>query len=417
MPQLAASLEAEFFHHDPGEGVEVAVDRIAARKTVAMYFRMLTGLADEPPELTGVGSIVERTLAKGTANYDGRALADAFDAVGAQWGTASGRQSMLVRVVCLPEFVPRCVELVAEMLCRPTFPSEACDVAVRLAQDELRQMEDDPHDLLRVDAQRLTLGPVLGRHVGGEAETLARLTPEVIREHWRRNYHQGRLQVAAAGPLDGERFSAQVREAFRELGTAERSGRGDAEFEFRPGRNHRAKDLQQEYMCITLPGASKRDRAAAVEQVLIGVLAGGMSGRLFTEVREKQGLVYWVGAWSEHPRGRGVVYLGASTTPERCDRTFDTLIREIHRVVDDLTDEETTRARESLLAHLQTESDITSARAANLSDDLFHFSRPVGPAAKAEQIASVTTADVEAYAAGLPRETLCVATVGPRELQ
>ena len=417
MLEVARPLEADFHHHNCGAGVEVAVDRLAQRKTVALHFRMLTGLVDEPQELTGIGSIVDRTLAKGTQSYDGRGLADAFDAVGAQWGTATGRQSILARVVCLPEFVPRCVELMAEMFCRPTFPPDACEVAVRLAQDELKHMEDEPHDLLRVDSQRLTLGPVFGRCVGGEPETLPRITPESVREHWRKNFHSGRLQVTAAGPIDAEVFTGQVREAFAELGSPERDGRRDAEFVFRAGRNHRQKDLKQQYICITLPGAPKGVREAAVERVLIGVLAGGMSGRLFTEVREKQGLVYWVGAWSEHPRGRGVIHLGASTTPERCKKTYETLLRELHRIAEDLTEEETVRARDGLLAQYQTEDDLTRARAAGLSDDLFHFSRPIGSAAKLEQIARVTTADVEAYAAGLSRDTLCVATVGPRELK
>jgi predicted Zn-dependent peptidase len=408
--------EADFVHALLGSGVELAVDRLPHRNTVAMCFRMLTGVADDPPDLTGIGSIVERTLSKGTANYAGQALADAFDALGAEWGGIAGRQSTLLRVVCLPEFALDVVELVAEMIRRPTFPQDACEVAVQLATEELRHLEDDPHELLRVDVQRLTLGKVYGRYPGGEAETLARITPEKVCNHWRETYHAGRLQVAVAGPIDADALGRRVDECFAGLGDSTHRGREPADYVFTPGHAHREKDLKQQYIGLTLAGAPKGHADHPAEQVLIGVLAGGMSGRLFTEVREKQGLVYWVGAWAEKPRGRGVIHLGASTTPENCEKTYQTLLRELERLHADLTDQETQRARDGLIAQAETEDDLTRARAAALSDDLFHFSRPIGLGPKLDAIRAVTTAEVEDYVQRLRRDQICVATVGPRDL-
>ncbi len=405
-----------FFHSSLPNGVEFAADVLPQRQTVALVFRMLCGLVDEPEELTGVGEIVENALSKGTRQFSGQELADAFDRLGAQWASVSGRQSMLVRVLCLPEFVLAATDLVAEMICRPTFPDDACRVAVDLAQQELRQLEDEPQDLLRIIIQRLTLGPTLGRHPGGTPESLARLTPEVVRAHWQRVYHAGRLQVTAAGPVDSDKLAAHVERCFAGLGSSQRQGRGPAQFEFTPAREHRHKELEQQYLALTLPGLPRAHDEFAVEQVLIGVLSGGMSGRLFTEVREKQGLVYWVGAWHEQPRGKGVLHLGASTTPERSDRTYQTLLRELRRVGEDLTEAETVRARDGLIAQYETEDDLTRAHAAGLGDDLFHFGRPVGREAKLDALRAVTLDRVVAYARRLPLDQLCVATLGPRAL-
>lgn len=408
--------EVGFVHRRLNSGVEFAADVLPDRDTVGLVFRMLSGAADDPLELGGIGAIVERTLSKGTQRFDGRGLADAFDALGAQWSTATGRQSTLVRVVCLPEFAPEVVDLVAEMLVHPTFPDEACRVAVELAQQDLKQLEDDAGELVRLMIQRLTFGPVLGRYTGGSPETLARIDAPQVREHWARTYHSGRLQVGAAGPVDADALAERLEARFHGLGRAECDGRGRAEFEFQPAREHRHKELKQQQIAITLPGARRDDPEFPVEQVLIGVLSGGMSGRLFTEVREKQGLVYWVGAWHEHPRGAGVLHLGASTTPERCHQTLDTLLRELRRVSEDLTDVETRRARDSLIAHALTEDDLTRARASGLSDDLFHFSRPIGLQAKLDALRAVTVAQVADYARRLPIDRICVATLGPREL-
>ena len=412
----ATQLESGVSHANLDSGVEFAVDHLPERKTVAMCFRMLGGVLVDPHELTGIGGIVERTLAKGTENFDGREFADALDNLGAQWGSATGRQSILVRCLCLPEYVPEVVDLMAELIRRPTFRDDACEVAVQLAQEELRHMEDDAQELLQLDMHRLVFGPNLGRDPGGDAETLPRITPDKVRAHWRDTFNAGRLQVVAAGPVDADALSVQINERFAGFGSATQDQRGPAEFTFTPDRHHRHKDLKQQYIAITLPGLARDDADFAVEQVLLGVLSGGMGGRLFTEVREKQGLVYWVGAWHEQPRGRGIINLGASTTPERCEQTYKTLMRELERLSEDLTEQETTRARDGLLAQYQTEDDLTRARAGGLSGDLYHFSRPIGPTAKLDAIRAVTVQRVEDYVRRMPRDQVCVTTVGPAEL-
>lgn len=408
--------DAAALHLNLCNGVEFAADVLPDRETVAIIFRMLSGLADEPPELAGIGQIVESTLAKGTSRRTGRELADAFDALGAQQTSSSGRQSVVIRVVCLPEYLPGAVELVAEMVCEPTFPDEACRVAVELARQELTSMEDDPGEVVRGMIQRLTLGPVYGREPLGTAETLARITPEAVREHWRRVYDRGRLQVAVAGPVDVDALAGCLERRFGGLGGGERAARGPAEVEFKTAREHRDKELKQQQIAISLCGVARDDPRYPVEQVLLGVLSGGMSGRLFTEVREKQGLVYSVAAWHEQLRGRGFIHLRASSTPERCGRTFDTLMREITRVGQDVTEDEVRRARDGLIAQALTQDDVTRNRAASLSEDLFHFGRPIGLPAKIEAVRQVRAADVAGYASGFDTARTCVATLGPQGL-
>lgn len=416
MTQTISPPSADLIHRNLACGAELAAEVLPERTTVALSFRLLSGAADDPEDRHGLANLVEHTLSKGTSRFDGRGLADAFDAAGIQWGTSTGRQSTLIRAICLPEFTERAIELVAEMLCRPAFPEDAVRVAVELAQQDLKQLEDDPGDLVRLMIHRLTLGPVLGHHIGGDPESLARITRADARAHWQRNYHAGRLQVAVAGAVDVERVADAVERQFTGLGQARRDGRSAIPVAFEPRREHRHKDLKQEYILIALPGAPRDSAEFATEQVWISVLSGGMSGRLFTEVREKQGLVYWVGAWHEQPRGMGVIYLGASTTPQRCDKTYQTLLREIERIGEDLREDETERAKNQIIAHWKTEDDLTRARAGSLSDDLFYFGRPIGLAPRIDSIHRVTNEMVVEYARRLQRDRLCVATLGTQAL-
>jgi predicted Zn-dependent peptidase len=404
-------------HHDLECGIEFGAEVLPSRRTVALCVRLLTGLVDEPHDLTGINALVARTLSKGTETYTGQQLADAFDQRGIQWGIASGRQTTLARCLCLPEFLDDAIELLGEVLCRPTFPTESCEVALDLAKQDLQQLDDEPQDLVRVRLQRLTLGETLGRNPGGDAASLAKIQPTDFNAFWQENYHAGRMQVAVAGPVDPQRVGDRIRAAFGGLGQAQRSGRDITPRGAGAGRDHLAKDCKQQYIGMTVPGTPKSNRQKyAIEQVMLGVLSGGMSARLFTEVREKQGLVYWVSAWGEQPRGLGVIHLGASTTPERCQKTYDTLRRELTRLGEDLTEEEVRRACDQLCAHYQTEDDLTRARALSLSDDLFHHGEPEGLAPKLERLRKVTHADVLGRARSLDLEQMCVATVGPADL-
>lgn len=412
-----ALVAPDYTHRTLTNGSELAVERLPQRSTIAIVFRMLTGAANDPADQSGLAALVERTLAKHTANYSGRELADQFDQFGIQWSSACGRQTTVFSAVCLPEFLPQTIALFAEMIVRPTFPDDVCNIALQLARDELRQLEDEPGDLLRIDLYRNALGPVLGRYPGGDAESLARITPATITDHWRNAFASGKLQVAAAGNVDPDALAELLEAEFADFGSPARAGRDSASVQFAPGNHHREKKLKQQYLAFALPGADRAAPEFPIEQVFIAVLSGGMSSRLFTEVREKQGLVYWVGCWHLQPRGAGQVYFGASTTPERCQRTYDTLQHELRRLPDDLTDEETNRAKNSLIAHWETESDITRARAGLVSEDLFHFGEVTGLDARIQAVRAVTTPQVREYAAQLRTRQQCVAAVGPTKLQ
>jgi predicted Zn-dependent peptidase len=143
-----------------------------------------------------------------------------------------------------------------------------------------------------------------------------------------------------------------------------------------------------------------------------------MSARLFTEVREKQGLVYWVGAWNDNPRGAGMIFLGASTTPQRCDKTYETLIRELKRVGEDVTEEEIQRALAGIEVRADIRADVTRSQCAEQADDLIHYGRPVPWEEKLAKLQAVTVDDVKQYAAKyLTEDKLSVVTLGPRGLE
>ncbi len=400
-------------------GMDLAVVSIPGRPVTALEIRVFAGYAFEDERYLGVAHLVEETISKGTAQRDGRALNDAFDEIGATHGSFTGRETVGFSSLCLPEFLGRVIDLHAEMICTPTFPDDACGVAVELAQQSLSALQDDPGELAKKILYAQAYGQPLGRHPLGEMDTLERTGRAHILEHWRRCMRAGRMQVAVAGAVSAADVADRLESAFSPLANDD-SPAGDADtfsIQFAPAYRHCEKELEQEQVALCFPGAAATDPDFYIEKVAIGILAGGMSGRLFTEVREKQGLVYWVGAWTDQPRTGGMVHVGASTTPQNLDRTYSTLLREVSRLADDLTPSELERAIAGLVTRARTRGDVTRSRAAEAVEDLFYYGRVVPTEEKLAKISSVTAQDVRDYLAAHPRDRLSVVTLGPKPME
>jgi predicted Zn-dependent peptidase len=402
-------------HRQLACGVELAVLPLPGRSVAAMQIRVFGGYACEDPAYLGVTHALNEAISKGTAKRDGRALNDAFDEIGATHGSFAGRETVGFSCICLPDFLPRALALHAEQIRTPTFPQDACEVAVELTQQGLDALEDDPQELAKKILHRQAYGDPLGRHVLGEPETLERIGREQIVEHWRRNFSGARMMIAVAGAVDTSAVVESVERQFDGFGSGP-AIRPQFALRFEAGRSHHTKELEQEQIAICFPGSAVVDPDFPVERVALGVLSGGMSGRLFTEVREKQGLVYWVGAWSDQPRKAGMVHVGASSTPQNVGRTYETLIRELDRLAEDVTQAEVDRAITGIVTRTKTQGEVTAAKSDELVNDLFYYGMPVPTQVKMAQVAAVTTADVKRYLHDHRRDRLSVVTVGPREL-
>jgi len=443
-------------HRHLQNGIELAVLPLAGRSVAAMEIRLFAGYAFEEPAHLGVAHVLQEAITKGTAKRDGRALNDAFDEIGARHATAAGRETVGFSCLCLPEFITRAIELHAELIRTPTFPDGACEVAVDLARQALAALDDEPQELARKLLHRQAYGDPLGRHELGEAETLARIGRQQIVEHWKRHFSARRMQVAVAGAVEPSALAALLEKEFDGFGVdgaeAEARGRGadddDQEpgaaqpagsaapepaagerrspgperpslpLRFLPGQTHYAKDVRHEQIAICFPGSAATDADLPVERVLIGLLAGGMSSRLWSAVREKEGLVYGVGAWSDRPRTGGMVHLGAATVARQpeVERTYATLLCETDRLAQDVTEAEIERAITGLVARACTHEDVTQARAVQAVNDLFYYGRPIPIEEKLAKVKAVKAGDVRRYLEAHPRDRLSVVTLGPINL-
>lgn len=397
-------------------GIEYGVLPLPGRHVVSFQLRVLAGLTSEPADKLGLASLVEDVIDKGTEQRTGPELSDAFDAIGAGVGSGTGRETTTFTCTVLPEHFERAVELHAEFLRTPTFPQSAFEVSVELSRQEHEALQDDPQGLVDKYISRAAYGPLLGRHSLGEPETIARIRRDDLVSHWRDYFVGGRIIASVAGAIEPQRARDVLQKHFDGFGSPQRQGRDALKVEFTPGTMHYEKDLQQEQIGVCWPGVDVAHDEFPTQQVMLGILSGGMSARLFTEVREKRGLVYWVSAWQETPRGSGMIFMGASTTPQRCDETYETLLNEVERLAEDIEPDELERAITGIVANQETRGDSTRARCSELASDLFFYGRPMAAEEKIRRVRAVTNDMIRAYLASHPRKQLCVVTLGPRAL-
>ncbi len=393
-------------------GIEVGAQLIPDRRTVSVEIRFHTGFVDEPADKLGLAHVLDEVITKGTARRGRRELSDAFDEIGVSYSSWAGRQSFGFSFTALPEFLVPALELHAEFLTTPALEPDACEIAVELSRQELSSLEDDPRELCDKYLMRQAYGPLLGRHALGERKTIDTISREDVHEFWSRHFGAGRMTVAAAGPIDFALLCETLARLFGGFGGAERAGRSVLPIEFRPARAHYDRDLEQTQVALCWPGVPATHSEYWTERVLINVLGGGMSSRLFAEVREKLGLVYFIDAWSEHPRGAGMIHVAASTTPQRCGETYRTILRELERLSEDLTDDERDRAVNGLVARTETRGDLTSSRCREIAGDLFHYGRAIPLEEKIAAVRAVTVDDIKGYLRRHPRDNLCVVTLG-----
>jgi predicted Zn-dependent peptidase len=397
-------------------GIRFVGERIERSQGVAIALRVGAGVKDDPPERLGLSHLVTDTLFKGTRRRNARQLSDAFDFYGIKHSEHAGTESTMIQLRFLPEHLDKALDLLREVLSEPSFPEKECETAKVRAIAEIKHLEDDPLSKVFVILRELYFGTKWGHSDLGREELLPQVSRADIVEHWRRRYISAGTLVAAAGRFDPDVLQRHLEKLFANTGTAP-AVETPPPAPGQPQRQHVNKVSEQTQIALAFPAVARSDAQYFAAQTAVGVLSGGMSGRLFTEVREKRALVYSVCANASSLRGTGIVFVYAGTTTPRAAETLAVLKTELARLGKDLTAEEVERAKIGLKAHMLMDQESTGVRARELLDDVFYEGRIVPIAEVVEQINAVTVADAKQYWESHPFEPYALVTLGKEALK
>lgn len=338
-------------------------------RSVALGMWVRTGSRDETPAQAGVSHFLEHLLFKGTERHSAIEISELFDGMGAAANAATGKETTHLHTRFLDEHTEAAFDLMAEMLLAPALPPDEIDSEREVVLEEIAMYEDEPQDRVHdVLAEAIYGDHPLGRRVLGRAEVIGSIPVPKIAGYHDQRYTAPNIVVAAAGHLEHPRIvelAERLLSASAADGAGELNGAGEAE----PRRfRFYEKDTEQYHICFGGPGISRGDERRYALGILDAIFGGSVSSRLFREVREKRGLAYSVGSYTEQFVDRGTIAMYVGTRAENVAEACEIIGRELARLhADGVTAEELSRAKEHVKGRMVLGLEATGTRMARIA--------------------------------------------------
>lgn len=403
------------YQHTFANGLTLLAERMDHVRSAALNFLVPAGCAYDPPGARGIASVLADLITRGAGSRDSRTLSLALDNLGLDRDESVGVMHTRFWGATLARNLASALELYADILLRPHLPEDEVEPVVMLALQDLQNLEDDPRQKVLVELRRRHYPAPLGQDRRGLAADIQALDTASIRDHWSTMFRPKGTILAVAGNLEWQPLLDQVGRLF---GNWEGAGPGPVQPEAgAPGSGHLTKETTQTQVAVAYPSVpiGHADYYAAMGAV--NVLSGGMSARLFTEVREKRGLCYAV--WATHMtfKDRASVLAYAGTTNERAQETLDVLLAELIRLKGGIEKEEVERVQAGLKSSLIMQEESTSARAGSLASDWYYLGRVRGFDEIQAAIDNLTPESMVAHLERFPAHDFTIVTLGPKPLR
>lgn len=396
-------------------GITVVSEHMDSVHSVALGFWVYAGARDEAPRFFGMSHFMEHMLFKGTPTRSALDISTAFDAMGAELNAFTSRECTCFYSRVIDEHLPEAFEILADMVVNASFDQDAIDLEREVVIEEIARNEDSPDEYvydLFADAMFPT--HPLGRPVLGNRTTVGGFESADMREYHDTHYTTGNLVVAASGNVSHEQLVELSKRFLSGMKTGTRQHRAFAAEQHRVQLSCLQKDTEQAHVLMGYPAFDTNDPRRFALGILDTALGGGMSSRLFQEIREKRGLVYSVYTTTQLFEDAGVFAAYAGTRPDNVREVLDVMQKEFAlAAAKGITQEELDRARELICGNFVFSMESTRAHMTRLGR-LFVLGLEVrSPEQTLEDYRSVTLQQVNEVAGDLLSQEPTVAVVSP----
>ncbi len=400
------------------DGLRVITEVVPSVRSVALGLWVRTGSRDEEPGQAGLSHFLEHLLFKGTERHSAIEISELFDGLGAAANAATSKESTHVHARFLDENTAGVFDLMSEMLLAPSLPADEIDPEREVVLEEIAMYEDEPQDRVHdVLAEAVYGAHPLGRRVLGEAKVIAGVPRDEIAAYHSGRYTAPNIVVGAAGHLDHAEIVELARRHLSPAAGSANSANGSGGLDPTPRFSFYEKDTEQYHICFGGHGIQRSDDRRFALGVLDVIFGASSSSRLFREIREKRGLAYAVGSYTEQYVDRGMVAMYVGTREENVGEACEIIGRELAALRDDgVNDEELVRAKEHLKGRMVLGMESTGARMTRLARALL-FDLPILSLDEMlQRIDDVTSDDLAALARELYEpDGLSAACIGPSE--
>jgi predicted Zn-dependent peptidase len=374
-------------------GLHVITHAMPSLETVALGIWVKAGARDERPEENGIAHFLEHMAFKGTATRSAQDIAEEIESAGGEINAATGMETTTYYARVLKDDWALALDILADIFNNSAYDTEELEREREVILQEIAAAKDQPDDLVFDLAQAASYGDhPLGRSILGPEEIVAKVDRDQILNWRNRNYWASRIVVCAAGNIDHKQFVTETEKLFGHLEQGHAPQRQPPTFVSKSQLEQ--KPLDQTHIVLSFPAPNYRDPRIYHLQILSSILGGGMSSRLFQEVREKRGLCYSVFAFGTAYEDVGQLGIYAATSPDNTEELIDVSADVMLSMGREVLEKEVARAKAQLKTSLVMNLENASSRADQIARQFLAFNEIPDMAQLLSRINAVTAEDV-----------------------
>lgn len=396
-------------------GLVLVAESMHSVESAAFTMRVPAGISRERADRGGVAAMTCDMVMRGAGQRDSRRLVQDLDNLGIERGESVGDSHTAFSGATMAKSLHAGLAIYADVLRRPHLPAEQFEAARSTALQELRAVEDEPAQKSMLELRRRHFPDPWGRPTQGSEASVRAMSLEDLREHFSHGYRPNGAILGVAGRIDWQELQDRVGELFGDWQPGPEAP--VIEKPSGPKVDQLHHDSNQTHIAIAYESIPYRHPDYYQASGAIGVLSGGMSSRLFTEVREKRGLCYTVFASHHTLLDRGAVLCYAGTSAERAQETLDVTYGELLRLTDGIESSELDRLKARVKSALIMQQESTSARSSSLARDWHFLGRVRTLDEVAGHVDALTRESIDAYLRANPPRGFTILTLGPKPLE
>ncbi|HUO75793.1 MAG TPA: pitrilysin family protein [Candidatus Paceibacterota bacterium] len=405
--------------HTLPSGLRLVTVPMPAAKTATVLVLVGCGSKYEPKELSGISHFLEHMMFKGTARRPGYLdISRELDGIGASYNAFTSKEVTGYYAKAAATKLDTILDVVFDIFLNSKLEQGAMEIERGPITEELRMRRDDPQQHIERVFEELLYGDQpAGREIGGSIETIQKMMAPDLRTWFDAHYVASDTVIAVAGGIDPERVRAKVTETFEHIREAAKPEKATvSEHQKVPALKIVTKDVEQLYVALGVRAFDMFDERRYPLALMAQILGGGMSSRLFDEVRSKRGLAYYVWAGPQLYTDSGYFEVGVGLNPAKGPEGLSVVLSELAKVASGgVTDEELKRVKDQAEGRMAFVLESTNGTADDYGSSLLFHDRIVTPEEELAKIVAVTRDDIRAVANALfTDDRLNLAIIGPR---
>jgi len=377
-------------------GLTVITEQMQHIRSASIGVWLQTGSRDEDAEWNGISHFIEHMVFKGTKHRTAEEIARQVDSIGGNMDAFTAKECICFNVKVLDEHVPTALDILSDLVLNPIF--DASDIARErgVIMEEIKMDEDNPDYLVHeIFTQNFWKDHPLGKPILGTKETVKRFERDSVLDAYAYRFSPGNIIVSAAGNLDHDGFVELVKQHFEHMKPVSNGFHSLAPKTFSRIILRNKKALEQVQLCIGVPAHPIAHEKRHAGYILNTVLGGGMSSRLFQNIRERQGLAYSIYSDLNPYRDTGCLAVYAGTSLASAAKVVQSVVQEFRKLKgDSVPEEELRRAKAQLKGSLMLSLESSTSRMSNLARQEMYFDRFYDLDELIERIEAVTAEDL-----------------------